>query len=154
RTGPRKDFVELARTHPIRHIVKPCHQLGTINREQLEQTAAESDALSTQTWRVLLLIGLGGPIGGLIAGYGIARGLARSLTRLSVGLRGVAQRLDASGVRDQESGVRGQGSAPTSLTPDPCLLTPGPGLIQLTVAADGNLAALDRQLEHLLRRVE
>src|SRR5262249_6655482 len=57
RPGRRKDFVELARTHPIRHIVKPCHQLGTINREQLEQTAAESDALSTQTWRVLLLIG-------------------------------------------------------------------------------------------------
>src|SRR5262249_51166226 len=39
RTGPRRDFLDLAETHPVRHVVAPCQKLKRLNREQLERTA-------------------------------------------------------------------------------------------------------------------
>jgi signal transduction histidine kinase len=148
RTGPRQDFVELARTHPIRHITNPCQELGRMNRRQLQSNAADSNELSRKTWRVLLLLGLGGPIGGLIAGFGMSRGLSRSITRLSFRVRDVVDRLDTAR-------ARGLGdSASTPATSPDAEAAPASGTIHLTVKADGDLGTLDRQLQHVLRRVE
>jgi signal transduction histidine kinase len=130
REGPRGTFDELAKTHPIRHIVTPCQKLGEISRAKVEQTSLESDELSRKARLVLLLLGLGGPIGGLLCGYGIVRGLSRSITQLSVRVRDVVDRLER---------------------PDSCQEI---DLGSVTVAAEGDLGALDRQLQHVLRRVE
>jgi signal transduction histidine kinase len=81
RTGPRSDFLQLAGTHPIQHIIQPCQDLWRVNREHLEENARESDRVSWQTQLVLLLLGLGGPVGGLLCGYGIVRELTRSMVR-------------------------------------------------------------------------
>jgi signal transduction histidine kinase len=127
RHGPFKDLSQLKQVHPIRHVVEPCQELGQLNREQLERTARESEQLGGRTRAVLLLLGLAGPVGGLIAGYGITRGLTQSITKLRVRVRDVMDRLSASDTRDG---------------------------IQLTLTADGDLAAMDRQLQQVVVRVE
>jgi signal transduction histidine kinase len=80
----------------------------------------------------MLLLGLGGPASGLIIGYGIARGLSRSIYQLSVRVQDVAQRLDSP-------------------------LPAGNGAVDVasvSIRADGDLQSLDRQLQHVIRRVE
>jgi signal transduction histidine kinase len=139
RTGPIDDLAELATHHPIRHIVDPCKELGRLNREQLERTSQQSYELSSQARLVLLLIGLGGPVGGLLCGYGIVRGLTRSITRLSVRVRDVVERLEEP--------------KPSASTPEP-LDNQDIDLGSVTVAAEGDLGALDVQLQQVLRRVE
>lgn len=127
KSGPPKDFATVALTHPIRHIVEPCQELGDLNREQLEQTVRDSNDLSGRWSGVLLFLGIASPLGGLIAGYGIARGLTRSIARLRVRVRDVFNRLSIS---DSQEDVR------------------------LTLVADGDLAATEKQLEEVVRRVE
>jgi signal transduction histidine kinase len=154
RHGPRQDFASLADTHPIRHIVKPCQELGRVAREQLERTAEDSNLLSGKAWRALLLLGIAGPLGGLVAGYGIVRGLTRSITQLSVRVSDVVKRLDdplssekESGVRSQESGV---GAVDEGLSGEEKTIAIG----EVTVASDGDLGAMDRQLQQVLEKVE
>jgi signal transduction histidine kinase len=128
RTGPlRIDFAQLAREHPIRNLVAPCQELGKLNLDQLEQTAADSNDVSERWRTALLLLGIAGPLGGVIAGYGITRGLTRSITKLRVRVRDVADRLQP---RDEKDGI------------------------QLTLTADGDFAAIDRQLDQVVHRAE
>ncbi len=128
RSGPlRTDFAQLAQEHPIRQLVAPCQELGALNLGQLEQTASESEDLSRRWRAALVLLGLAGPLGGLLAGYGITRGLARSITKLRVRVRDVADRLRPP---------------------------PGEDAVQLTLTADGDFAAIDRQLEQVVHRAE
>ncbi|MBY0523584.1 MAG: hypothetical protein K2R98_09295 [Gemmataceae bacterium] len=94
RNGPRTDFGTLSDAHPIRHLTASCHELFRINKQAMEQTAAESQSFSRQARLWLLLMGFGGPAGGLILGYGVARGLRRSIYGLSVRIQDVAQHLD------------------------------------------------------------
>jgi signal transduction histidine kinase len=127
RTGPRNDFMELARKHPIRHITTPSQELGRLNLEQLDQTAADSNALSARSRLVFLLLAIVGPLGGLLAGYGITQGLTRSITKLRVRVRDVVDRLQPTDSKDG---------------------------IQLTLTADGDLAAMDAQLAQVVHRAE
>lgn len=129
RSGPRSDFARLAAEHPIGHITQPCQRLGEVNLGQLEATAGESNDLSARSLLILVLLGLAGPLGGLVAGYGITFGLTRSITQLQVRVQDVADRL---------------GSDET---------TPADG-IRMTLTADGDLGATERQLEQVVRRAE
>lgn len=127
RSGPRRDFAQLAQEHPIRHIVLPCQELGRLNLDHLERTSSDSNALSARWRTVLLLLGVAGPLGGLIAGYGITQGLTRSITKLRVRVRDVVHTLQATDSKDG---------------------------FQLTLTADGDLAAIDQQLEQVVHRAE
>ena len=91
---PGADAGKLADAHPIRHVVDPCHQLFSLNKEAMEQTVRESNRVSQQANMAMLLLGLAGPTGGLVIGYGMARGLRQSIYRLSVRVQDMAQRLD------------------------------------------------------------
>jgi signal transduction histidine kinase len=133
RSGPLPDFQQLAQSHPIHFVIGPCEDLRRAGKEQLDESAAESERVGRKAWVLLLLMGVVGPLGGVLCGYGIVRGLNRSIARLQVHVHDVARRLDAP-------------------------LPPGDrGLIDvasLTVASDADLAAVDRQLAHVVRRVE
>jgi signal transduction histidine kinase len=131
RGGAHADLEQLAQSHPIRHIVDPCEELRRVSDDLLNQTAAESEAVGRQAQRALLMLGVGGPLGGVLLGYGIVRGLNRSIARLRLRVRDAAHRL---------------GSEPGS---DDLI-----DVASLTVASDGDLAAVDRQLEHVVRRVK
>src|SRR5207245_3306859 len=98
-------------------------QLAVISRQGMDETVRESDEVSRQARLVMLLLGVGGPIGGILCGYGIARGLSRSIYRLSVRVQDITQRLDQD-------------------------------VASVSVAADGDIATLDRQLQHVVGRVE
>ncbi len=130
--GPRTDVPRVAAEHPLRHIVRPCQELGRVNREQLERTAAESDRLGDRSAWVVWLLGLVGPAGGALLGYGIARGLTRSIAQLKVRVRDVYDRLSE---------------------PLPGGETIDVGSVQVDVWGGGGLAEMDRQLQHVLRRI-
>ncbi|MBY0523088.1 MAG: MCP four helix bundle domain-containing protein [Gemmataceae bacterium] len=121
--GPRTDFDKLFDAHPIRHLTASCHELFRLNKQAMDQTAAESRSVSQQARIVLLLVGLSGPVGGLMLGYGVARGLTRSIYRLSVRVQDVAEHLDEN-------------------------------VGTMRVAVDGDIEHLDRQLQHIVTRVE
>jgi two-component system, NtrC family, sensor histidine kinase HydH len=88
------EFAALLDSHPVRRVVQPCQELLRVNRERMEETALESQHVSEQANRAMLLLGLAGPVGGLIMGYGVARALRRSICRLSVRVQDMARHLD------------------------------------------------------------
>lgn len=135
RGGPRADFQQLAQAHPIRFIIEPCEELRVLQKEQLDTTAQESEDVGKQAWRTLVLLGIAGPVGGALLGFGIVRGLFRSIARLRVRVRDVVHRLDAP--LPESNGDSGMID-----------------VASLTVAADDDLAEVDRQLGHVVRRVE
>jgi signal transduction histidine kinase len=94
RAGTQVNLGKLADDHPVAHVVNACQDLLQLNKESMEQTALESNRVSTQAQLALLFVGLAGPAGGIIIGYGVARGLARSIYQLSVRVQNMAQRLD------------------------------------------------------------
>jgi signal transduction histidine kinase len=138
RTGPRSDFRELARTHPIRHVVEPAKDLWHSSQAQLAETARESERVSRQAQLTLLFLGLGGPVGGGLIGYGIVRGLTRTIAQLSVRVQDVVERLN---------GPLGPAGRPEA---------GGPviDVAQVTVSPGDDLGGLDRQMQHVVRRVE
>jgi signal transduction histidine kinase len=91
---PYPELLKMLDSHPIQHVVNPCQELIQVNKEAIEETAAESDRVGDQVRKVMLLLGLGGPIGGLIIGFGVARALSRSIYQLSVRVQDIANRLD------------------------------------------------------------
>jgi signal transduction histidine kinase len=135
REGPRQDLQQLVATHPIRPVVDACEELRRADKKHLDKTAAESEQVSRWASWALLLAAIAGPLGGVLCGYGMVRGLSRSIGRLQVRVHDVAHRLGAS---------------ESAAAPREELIDVG----SLMVASDGDLAELDRQLEHVLRRVE
>ncbi|HEY1379762.1 MAG TPA: ATP-binding protein [Gemmataceae bacterium] len=85
---------QLADTHPVQLVVDPCLELSRINREKMQEAAAESQRQASQGSVALILLGLVGPVGGLVMGYGVARGLRQSIYRLSVRVQDMAHHLD------------------------------------------------------------
>jgi signal transduction histidine kinase len=83
-----------ADAHPVQHLLDDCEELVRINRDTRAELTLESEAVSDQGRRALLLAGVLGPIGGLIGGFGVAWGLSRSITRMSVRLRDIHAELD------------------------------------------------------------
>jgi two-component system sensor histidine kinase HydH len=128
---------ELAEANPVRNVADACHELLDINDKTMAATVERSDRLSEELRLAMLLLGLGGPVSGLIIGYGIARGLSRSIYQLSVRVQDVVQRLGPS---PEENGTLPVGAAWT--------------IEPVRIDADGDLTHLDRQLQHVLRRVE
>jgi signal transduction histidine kinase len=94
----RADLLRWADAHPVRHLLAPCEELLRVNRQAMEATARESEAVAEQGRTTFILLGCLGPVGGLISGFGVAWGLSRSITRLRVRLQ------DASAHLDQELG--------------------------------------------------
>jgi two-component system, NtrC family, sensor histidine kinase HydH len=125
------DLVD-APPHPVRQLVKTCEDFLETSRKRLDETAQESEHAGRQARLAMLLLGLGGPVGGLICGYGIARGLSRSIYQLSVRVQDITQRLP----RGTVSVLSEQDVA------------------SVNVAADGDIENLDRQLQHVIGRVE
>jgi two-component system sensor histidine kinase HydH len=141
RREPFTDLQHLAETLPIDHVINPCQELWKTSKESLEQTAEESEEVSRQAQRALLLLGIGGPLGGVLCGYGIVRGLHRSIARLQVQMRDVVHRLHAP--LPPANRTESNGDA------DPLI-----DVASLTVASNGDLGDLDRQLAHVVERVE
>ena len=123
---PRTDAGALADAHPIRPVVDQCQELFRVNEEAMGRTAEESAQVGRQARMAMLLLGVAGPVGGLIIGYGMARGLSRSIYQLSVRVQDVAQRLGPE----------------------------AEDVASVSVAADGDLRNLDKQIGHVVRRVE
>ena len=115
------------RRHPIRHITTPCQELGEFNRHQLKETVTETEELGRRSRNVLILLGIAGPAGGLLVGYGFARGLSRSLEKLRLSVRDLVDRLEAG--------------------------TDGAGGVRLRLGG-GDVAALDRELQDVVHRIE
>jgi len=87
-------FRTLDQQHPIQNIVKPCHELLDLSKQRMDKTIRESEQVGGQARLIMLLLGVGGPVGGVLCGYGIARGLSRSIYNLSVRVKDISQRLD------------------------------------------------------------
>jgi signal transduction histidine kinase len=134
---------ELARDNPVRPVTDRCEELVDLDQRMMSATVDQSGRLGQKLSLVMLLLGLGGPVSGLIIGYGIARGLSRSIYQLSVRVQDVAQRLGPS----LEGQVPANG-APALAEGDGWTIEP------VRIEADGDLNQLDRQLQHVLRRVE
>jgi signal transduction histidine kinase len=128
---------QLARDNPVRPVTDRCEELVDLEQRMMSAAVDESGRLSRELSLVMLLLGLGGPASGLIIGYGIARGLSRSIYQLSVRVQDVAQRLGPS-LEGPAEAANGSG-----WTIEP-----------VRIEADGDLNQLDRQLQHVLRRVE
>src|SRR5262249_35722984 len=75
-------------------VLSPCIFLRKYNFEQEAQSYQKNrDIVTTLQW-VLLIVGLGAPLGGLLLGYAVARSLRHSIYQLSVGIRDAAGRLN------------------------------------------------------------
>jgi signal transduction histidine kinase len=121
--GPAANISKVMDAHPIRNVVDACQELLQVNKNMIASTARESERVGEQARLVMLLLGVGGPLGGLVIGYGVARGLSRSIYQLSVRVQDVAHRLDQD-------------------------------VASVSVAAEGDIQSLDKQLQHVLTRVE
>jgi signal transduction histidine kinase len=124
RNGPRTDFGKLFDAHPIRGVTNGCHALVALSRAEMDATSRDSNTIGAQVRWGILVLGLVGPISGLLVGLGVARRLSRSVARLSIRVHDVAERL---GEQDVAS---------------------------VSVSVDGDFRQVDRQLEHVLQRVE
>jgi signal transduction histidine kinase len=120
----------LVKNNPVRPVTERCEELVRFNQRIMDATVAQSDRLSLELSLVLVLLGVGAPVSGLLVGYGIARGLSRSIYQLSVRVQDVAQRLGPAADGD------------------------GWTIEPVRIEADGDLNRLDRQLQHVLGRVE
>jgi signal transduction histidine kinase len=142
REGKPLEFQQLlAHEHPMTSLISPCEKLLETNRERMQAMIAQSDRASWQAGLAMILLGLGGPVGGVICGYGIARGLSRSIYQLSVRVQDITQRLQKG-----DGPLEGaSGTVPFVCDQD---------VASLSVAADGDIESLDRQLQHVVGRVE
>src|SRR5262245_8768866 len=120
---PAREFSDLADKHPVDKVVNPCEVLRGLNKQKMDETAAEGLRVGREAHLAMLLVGIAGPLGGLLMGYGVARTLRRSIYRLSVRVQDVAQRLDEK-------------------------------VASVSVAADGDIHALDQQMQHIIEKVE
>jgi signal transduction histidine kinase len=99
-TGPEPattrplDLARWADAHPIRYLQEPCEELLQLNKQEMDLTAAESEAVSGYAQIAMFIAGLLGPASGLVVGFGIARALMRSIARLSVRLEDARAQLD------------------------------------------------------------
>src|SRR5262249_51078570 len=93
-TGPQRNYRQLAESQPLRLVSDPSQEYLRTNEELMEGTAAQAGRFTGRLRLVLVLLGLGGPLGGLLCGYGIARGLSRSLSRLNIHIRDVNQQFE------------------------------------------------------------
>ncbi len=134
-------LIEQLDPKPLHLVVDPCETLLDINRKRMNDVAAESQTAGQRGSLALFLLGLAGPISGLVMGYGVTRGLSRSIYRLSVRVQDMAQHLGS----DHRPPAR------------PMLATRPRHeneVAAVSLVADGDLHNLDRQLEHIVRRVE
>ena len=76
---PQTDLGKLAKTHPILQVIDPCHKLLDLNKETITDTVRESERVTAQVHRVMLFLGVLGPLGGLVIGFVVARRLSRSI---------------------------------------------------------------------------
>lgn len=139
RHGPRNNFAQLLITHPIKYVIDPCQRLWEFNKKKLHEYDRESNRISSQANLALLLLGIGGPLGGLLCGYGIVRGLSRTIAQLHVRVRDVVHRLD----RPEINGAKRKGKQSDLID-----------VASVTVAAGGDLASVDQQLQQVVHRVE
>jgi two-component system, NtrC family, sensor histidine kinase HydH len=89
-----------------RDVLKPSILLRRFNEgQEAESDQKNSGIVRTLKW-VLLLVGLGAPLGGLLLGFALARGLHHSIYQLSVRIRDAAGRLnrDLGSVTLEEEG--------------------------------------------------
>ncbi len=94
---PAGDLPALVRwsdAHPMRDLLRLCHDLSDRQRARMDAGLARSEAQTTWAGRLLLGLGLAGAFGGLVIGYATARGQTRRAARLSVRVRAVQSQLD------------------------------------------------------------
>jgi two-component system, NtrC family, sensor histidine kinase HydH len=135
--GPIKDLHLLTAINPIQHVVQPCEDLYYSSQEQLKVSSRDTERASSQAQLALLFLGVGGPLGGGLIGYGIVRGLTRTIAQLSVRVQDVVHRLDGP------LGADGNGAGGKLID-----------VAQVTVSPGDDLGGLDRQMQHVVRRVE
>ncbi|HLJ93795.1 MAG TPA: ATP-binding protein [Gemmataceae bacterium] len=75
-------------------VLDPCIALRDYNLDQEEESDHQNRLIVITLKWVLLVVGLGAPLGGLLLGYVVARSLRHSIYQLSVGIRDAAGRLN------------------------------------------------------------
>jgi signal transduction histidine kinase len=87
-------------------VLRPAISLRAFNTDQEEESDKQNNRIVRTLKWVLLLVGLGAPLGGLLLGYALARGLHHSIYQLSVRIRDAAGRLnrDLGSVTLEEEG--------------------------------------------------
>ena len=121
RTAP--NLHKLAKQHPVNYVAEPCHELLTLTKRQMEETAEQGEHVSRLVRLAMVGLGILAPLSGLLSGYGIARGLSRSIYQLSVRVQDMAQHLEQT-------------------------------VGSVTIPAGGDIQHLDKQLQHVVRKVE
>jgi two-component system, NtrC family, sensor histidine kinase HydH len=141
--GPRNaqtDLDRIVRLHPINQVVDPSQELLNLNKRAMKQASEDNTRVGKQVRWLMILVGFVGPISGLWVGYAVARGLSRSIYQLSVRVQDMARGL-APFSPGHDGGENG--------THPPLL-----DVAEVSIQADGDMQSLDRQLEHVVRRVE
>jgi signal transduction histidine kinase len=139
--GLLKDYPKINDEHPIKVVVDPCHDLVGITKAKMDKTVRDSQEVRREGFLAMLVLGLAGPIGGLVTGFGVARGLRRSIYRLSVRVQDIAERLD----QGRTNGTAHSPSGPHLFSED---------VGSVNVVADGDLHSLDRQMQHIVTKIE
>jgi signal transduction histidine kinase len=98
-TGPLQgrsltEALRWADAHPVHDLQAPCRELVRRNKEEMDRTAREGEAVGERVRSALIFLALAGPVGGLALGFGITRGLSRSIAQLRVRVQDVHAQLD------------------------------------------------------------
>ena len=135
------DYPRINDTHPVKIVVEPCQDLVNLTKAKMDRAVQDSQDVRHDGLVAMLVLGLAGPVGGLVTGYGVARGLKQSIYRLSVRVQDMAQRLD----QDPATGTVSAGRGVATFSED---------VGSVNVTADGKLSSLDRQMQHVVQKLE
>jgi two-component system, NtrC family, sensor histidine kinase HydH len=87
-------FAAWADEHRIKSLLVPCGRLVERSQNRMAEVSTKSSEQTRWAGRLLLLIGLIGPLAGLIVGYTTARNLSRRVARLFVRVQAAQSQLD------------------------------------------------------------
>jgi len=82
--SPASVYLAWADAHPISPRLEAAEEVIRLNRRSIAARGDENDELTRDTRRLLVLIGVAGPLAGLVGGVGVAWGLSRSHAQLKL----------------------------------------------------------------------
>jgi two-component system sensor histidine kinase HydH len=94
-TGDRhRELIHLVEDYLNNDVLAPSRAFVEFNRQAIEGTSQQSQALANRIRLGLILLGVCGAVGGVLAGAGLALAISRSVVQLQVPIRGAAGKLN------------------------------------------------------------